>query len=167
MFTSTVPTPSITPPHEHIHTPSHTHTETTFYSLSVPLFPSSAQILPTKHFSPPFSLFFYHIPSFTCIYKPMFGRLARVPLSDLSLKPPSPSPSVTFTTSSQTYLYPCCCKWSTVLQQVGKRRKRGGGNGTEEENSSGSHCCLHGEAADLAVCSPPPRSKPLSPSAWL
>lgn len=24
-------------------------------------------------------------------------------------------------------------------------------NGTEEENSSGSHCCLHGEAADLAV----------------
>ncbi len=25
---------------------------------------------------------------------------------------------------SQTYLFPCCCKWSTVLLQVGKRRER-------------------------------------------
>lgn len=27
-----------------------------------------------------------------------------------------------------------------------------GKNNMEEENSSSSHCCLHGEAADLAVC---------------
>lgn len=30
----------------------------------------------------------------------------------------------------------------------------------DEENSSGSRCCLHGEAADLAVCPPLPPPPP-------
>lgn len=65
MFTSTAPTPSAT-------IPIHTHTHKLSIA-AVHLFPSAAYILPTKLFSSTFSVFFYRIPPFMCIYKPTFG----------------------------------------------------------------------------------------------
>lgn len=84
----------------------------------------------------------------------MFVRLSRKPLSDLSLKPSLPSLSVIFTTSIQTYFFLAAANVALYSCKLAKGEKGGGGDAMEEENSSGSHCCLHGEAADLADCSP-------------
>ena len=98
---------------------AHTHTHT--HPLSIvsvyPCFPS----LPTKILSPP--PFLYHIPSFTCIYKPVLGlspecRCLSCLLNTfhhpiLSLLPPPAEPSA------------CVLKWSTVRLRVGRRRKKG------------------------------------------
>ncbi len=137
MFTSTVPTPSITPPHEHTHPLSHTHTETTFYSLSVPLFTSSAQILPTKPFSCPFSLFFFitflHLCAFInpcvpechcliCLLNPLHHPL-------LSLLPPL-AKLTCFPAAANGALYSC------KLARGEKERERGGGGTTRKKKTA-------------------------------
>ena len=142
---------------------AHTHTHTHTHPLSIvsvyPCFPS----LPTKILSPP--PFLYHIPSFTCIYKPVLGlspecRCLSCLLNTfhhpiLSLLPPPAEPSA------------CVLKWSTVRLRVGRRRKKGRRkkkkNSVEEENSSGSHCCLHGEQSTPPSLPTHPRSKPCFP----
>lgn len=140
MFTNSVPTPSITVPHTR--PSSYTNTETTFYTqrTSVPLFIYSA----CKIFLIP-SLCFYHIPSFVNLF-------SKVSLSDFCF----PSFSLTFTTSSKNVLLSLLLQVEPCTPASWQEGEKGGKNGMDEENSSGSHCCLHGEAADLAVCPLPP-----------
>lgn len=96
-----------------------------------------------------------------CIYKPMFGlspecfclicllNVLHHPI--LSLLPP-PAKRTCILVAANGALYSC------KLARGGNR-----GGGMEEENSSGSHCCLHGEAADLAVPPLPYAQNPFPP----
>lgn len=139
MFTNPVPTPSITPPHAHTQKLSIV-TGYLFFSPSHIFCLQNPPHLPFLSFS-------FHIPSFTCICEPMPDLLPQCHCLIYLVNP----------------LYRPVCRSSLVsapsqLWAPYSCRLARGGN-MDEENSSSSLCCLHGEAADLAV--PPPLS------AWL
>lgn len=141
---------------------SQVQTQKSPITLSLDTLTSSSHLIVTGLLSPHYTSVsclsnpHYHLPRlFNHI--PPFINPDLVPLSDLSF----PSFSTRFLPPpAKKLVVPCKCV--AVPLKVGRRRRRRrrsvGVNGTEEENSSSSHCSLHGEAADLAVCPLPPPS---------
>lgn len=138
---------------------SQVQTQKSPITLSLDTLTSSSHLIVTGLLSPHYTSVsclsnpHYHLPRlFNHI--PPFINPDLVPLSDLSF----PSFSTRFLPPpAKKLVVPCKCV--AVPLKVGRRRRRSVGvNGTEEENSSSSHCSLHGEAADLAVCPLPPPS---------